>query len=132
VLAIHEKALGPAHPDQAISLTNLARLYQEHGQYAAAEPLVTRALTMREAVLGPAHPDVGASLNNLAALYQKQSNPAALAGPLGLRVSGEMARRVAASAAHYGRRSHLGHDRSRHQPEHTLAVPFAGLYSVVD
>jgi hypothetical protein len=34
-LAIHEKALGPDHPDVAISLNNLAALYQSRGTMVA-------------------------------------------------------------------------------------------------
>jgi Tetratricopeptide repeat/CHAT domain len=38
-LAIYEKALGPNHPDVAITLNNLAWLYKTQGRYAEAEPL---------------------------------------------------------------------------------------------
>ena len=37
-LAIEEKALGPDHPDLAISLHNIAGLYRAQGRYAEAEP----------------------------------------------------------------------------------------------
>ena len=47
-LAIREKALGPEHPDVAISLNNLALLLLRHqGRYAEAEPLYKRALAIR-------------------------------------------------------------------------------------
>ena len=68
-LAVREKALGPNHLDVAASLDSLARLYQEHGPGANAEPLYKRSLAIREAELGPNHPDVATSLNNLADLY---------------------------------------------------------------
>ena len=68
-LALWEKALGPEHPDVALSLNNLAALYRVRGRYAEAEPLFQRALAIREKVLGPEHPDVAMSLNNLAVLY---------------------------------------------------------------
>ena len=71
-LAIDEKVLGPAHPDVATSLNNLAGLYQAQGKYAEAEPLYRRSLAIREKVLGPDHPDVAVSLNNLASLDQDQ------------------------------------------------------------
>jgi tetratricopeptide (TPR) repeat protein len=71
-LAIHEKALGPDHPDVATSLNNLAALYNSQGRYADAEPLLKRSLAIREKVLGPAHPDVATSLNNLAFLYKSK------------------------------------------------------------
>jgi hypothetical protein len=37
-----------------------------------AEPLLSRALTIREQTLGPEHPDTAESLNNLAMLYFNQ------------------------------------------------------------
>ncbi len=55
-------ALGPEHPDVAISLNNLARLYTGQGRYAEAEPLIQRALAIWEKALGPDHPDVANGL----------------------------------------------------------------------
>jgi tetratricopeptide (TPR) repeat protein len=71
-LAIREQALGPAHPDVATSLNNLAEIYRVQGEYTKAESLHQRALTIREQVLEPDHPDVATSLNNLAGLYHGQ------------------------------------------------------------
>ena len=71
-LAIREKALGPNHPDVAMSLKNLASLYRNQGRYADAEPLYKRSLAIREKALGRDHPDIAQSLNNLAALYRRQ------------------------------------------------------------
>jgi tetratricopeptide (TPR) repeat protein len=68
-LAIRKKALGPAHPDTAASLSNLAELYLATGAYAQAEPLYQRALAINEKALGRDHPTTAVSLNNLAALY---------------------------------------------------------------
>ena len=68
-LSIYEKALGPDHPNVAISLNNLAGLYNDLGDYSKAEPLYKRSLAIREKALGPDHPDVAISLNNLAGLY---------------------------------------------------------------
>jgi hypothetical protein len=45
-------------------------VYDEAGQYAKAEPLYQRSLTIREAQLGKDHADIAASLNNLATLYE--------------------------------------------------------------
>ena len=67
-----EKALGPDHPDVAVSLNNLGQLYEAEGRYADAEPLFKRSLAIWEKALGPDHPDVAASLNNLAVFYQRQ------------------------------------------------------------
>jgi tetratricopeptide (TPR) repeat protein len=71
-LSIWEQTLGPAHPNVATSLNNLAILYRAQGQYAEALPLSQRALSIWEQALGPAHPNVAASLNNLALLYSDQ------------------------------------------------------------
>jgi hypothetical protein len=40
---LSEKALGPDHPDTALALSNLARLYKSLGDYAKAGPLLKRA-----------------------------------------------------------------------------------------
>jgi CHAT domain-containing protein len=58
-VAIREKALGRDHPDVALSLNNLALLYQNEDRYADAEPLFKRLLAIREKALGRDHPDVG-------------------------------------------------------------------------
>lgn len=71
-LAIVEKALGPEHPNVAMSLNNLAELHRVKGAYARAEPLYARALAIWEKTLGPEHPNVAASLNNLAELCKAQ------------------------------------------------------------
>ncbi|MDP6779459.1 MAG: CHAT domain-containing protein, partial [Candidatus Latescibacteria bacterium] len=70
--ASREKALGPAHPDVAQSLGNLAQLYLDLGQYPKAESLVKRSLAIGEKALGPDHPDVALSLSNLGAAYSGQ------------------------------------------------------------
>ncbi|MEM6783578.1 MAG: tetratricopeptide repeat protein, partial [Bacteroidota bacterium] len=69
-LAILEAALGPDHPDVALSLNNLAFLLRATGDYAGARPLLERALAIRETALGPGHPRVATSLNNLAGLLE--------------------------------------------------------------
>ena len=86
-LALREKTLGPRHPDIAISLNSLARLYQAQGAYARAEPLQARALDVREKALGPMHPDVAQSLVGLGELYYHQG-AYARAEPLFIRALG--------------------------------------------
>jgi tetratricopeptide (TPR) repeat protein len=71
-LMINEKVFGPDHPGVAVSLHNLAELYNDLGKYAEAEPLYMRSLSIKEKVLGPDHPNVAISLNNLALLYYSQ------------------------------------------------------------
>jgi tetratricopeptide (TPR) repeat protein len=70
-LNVAEKAGGSNHPSVAVSLNNLALLYQAQGQYAQAEPLCTRSLAIREDTLGPNHSDVATSLENMAELYRQ-------------------------------------------------------------
>jgi CHAT domain-containing protein len=72
-LAVREKALGPEHPDVAISFNNLALVYTRRGEYAKAEPIFQRALAIREKALGPEHPYIADSLNNLAILYRERA-----------------------------------------------------------
>ena len=76
-LAIREKALGPEHPDTALSLNNVARLLRDQGDFAGARPLYERALAIREKALGPKHPDTANSLANLANLLRDQGDFAA-------------------------------------------------------
>ena len=61
----------------AALLLNNAALYCHHrGQYADAEPLFERALTILEKMLGPNHPSVATSLETLAGLYRFQGRHA--------------------------------------------------------
>ncbi|MCB8922547.1 MAG: tetratricopeptide repeat protein [Ardenticatenaceae bacterium] len=77
-LDIKEKALGPNHPDTALSLNNLGYLLQAMGNLAEARPYYQRALDIREKVLGPDHPDTATSLNNLGALLRAMGSWAVL------------------------------------------------------
>ena len=70
-LTISEKALGPDHPDVAVSLNNLAGLYQPKRATRMLNRLQT-VVDNSEKALGPNHPNVAFSLNNLAALYASQ------------------------------------------------------------
>ena len=67
-LAISEKVLGPEHPQVALSLNNLARLYWAKGDYVRAGPLFERALANRDKVHGPEPPVGPSTLNNVGAL----------------------------------------------------------------
>ena len=51
-LRIRQKVLGAEHHDTAISLNNLALLYEDMGEYAKAEPLYQEAFRIRQKVLG--------------------------------------------------------------------------------
>jgi tetratricopeptide (TPR) repeat protein len=69
---VAKKTFGPEHPYVAVSLNNLASLYEDQNRYAEAEPLYKRSLKMREKAFGKNHPSVATALNNLALVYQAQ------------------------------------------------------------
>ncbi|MDX2219740.1 MAG: CHAT domain-containing tetratricopeptide repeat protein [Burkholderiales bacterium] len=68
-LALAERVFDPIHPKVALTISNLAGLYQAQGQYAKAEPLFARALAISEKVWGAEHRNVTGSLNNLGNVY---------------------------------------------------------------
>jgi tetratricopeptide (TPR) repeat protein len=72
-LSISKKTLGLDHPDFAIDLSNLARLYHSQSDYAKALPMYVRSLAIREKALGKDHPSVATGLNDLALLYTEQT-----------------------------------------------------------
>jgi tetratricopeptide (TPR) repeat protein len=63
---------GEHHPTTAISLNNLASLYQLQGKYIEAEPLFTQALAIHQQSDNALNFATG--LNNLAGLYKLQGN----------------------------------------------------------
>jgi tetratricopeptide (TPR) repeat protein len=65
-VAVREEALGPRHPDTALSYNNLALNLDAQGRAREAEPLHRKALAIKEEVLGPKHPDTALGCNNLA------------------------------------------------------------------
>eukprot|EP00741_Cyanophora_paradoxa_P005091 tig00000857_g4933.t1 len=73
-LQLKQKALGPEHPDVAMSMQNLAVLLQAQGDFKAARPLYERALKIKQQALGPEHPDVTMTMDNLAGLLQAQGD----------------------------------------------------------
>jgi hypothetical protein len=74
-LTIDEQAPGPDRPGVATDLNNLASLYQDQGQYAAALPLSQRALTIDEHAYGLTHPEVATDLERLATLLRAMQQP---------------------------------------------------------
>lgn len=64
------KVHGADHPNVAMSLNNLAAVYVATKNYATAEPLYKRSLTIMTKALGPNHPALVTNLENLAALYR--------------------------------------------------------------
>ncbi len=61
---------GEQDPRLAISLNNLAALYDTRGKYGRAEPLYQRALAIKEKTLGPEDPEVALILGNYATLLR--------------------------------------------------------------
>src|SRR5262249_6581178 len=71
-IAAAEAARGPAHPEVASKLADLAALYRAQGRYADAEGLYTRALTIQRNTLGAGHADVIRTTRELAEVYRAQ------------------------------------------------------------
>jgi tetratricopeptide (TPR) repeat protein len=61
-------------PDDATLLNNLGLSWDQAGEYAKAEPLYRRALTIDEKMLGPDQTSEARDLNNLAGLLQAKSD----------------------------------------------------------
>lgn len=57
-LHIRESALGPEHPDTAVSLLKLAYLHRQIGAYAQAREMADRALEISQKALGREHTQV--------------------------------------------------------------------------
>ena len=68
------KRAGEKSSNVAITLNNLAALYQAQGNYKLALPLCKKSLKITEGALGKNHPDVANSLHNLAKLYDVQGD----------------------------------------------------------
>jgi tetratricopeptide (TPR) repeat protein len=73
-LAVNRQLHGERHPDVAINLFNLARVFQRRHDYAGAQPLFEEVLAIDIEVYGPDHPEVATDLtllaNNLQILNQ--------------------------------------------------------------
>ncbi|MSO23787.1 MAG: tetratricopeptide repeat protein, partial [Acidobacteria bacterium] len=64
--------MAPENENVAICLNNLARLYQDRGQFAQAEPLLKRALAIEEKLFGAGQLEQTKSLDYLGDLYSAQ------------------------------------------------------------
>jgi tetratricopeptide (TPR) repeat protein len=69
----YRKALSVRGED-ATTLNNLALSLHSAGDYAAAEPLIRRALAIDEKALGPEHPATAMNLENLAELLEDKGD----------------------------------------------------------
>jgi len=72
-----------------MTLNNLAVLYKSQKQYAKAEPLYRRALSIFEQALGPKHPKVATCRANYVQLLQQMKRTAGRGYPLTLSLSRE-------------------------------------------
>jgi tetratricopeptide (TPR) repeat protein len=70
-LKVAEETFGQEDPNVAISLNNLAYLYDCQGNHAQSGPLYRRALTILEKALGPDHFRVALVLSNMAERCRK-------------------------------------------------------------
>ncbi|NJN57128.1 MAG: tetratricopeptide repeat protein [Leptolyngbyaceae cyanobacterium SL_5_9] len=71
-LELREQQLEAQHPHVALSLNNLALLYQSQGRYGEAEPLYVRSLSILQNQLPADHPLTARVVSNLAHLYDLQ------------------------------------------------------------
>jgi hypothetical protein len=82
-LAIKEQALGPEHPDVALTLHNLGVLRSARGDREGAVALSGRALALATATLSEAHPLVAACDDHLTGLHHRSRGPGARPQKLG-------------------------------------------------
>ena len=68
-LQVAQQNDGPDHPNVAISLSNLAELYEAQKEYAKAEPLYKHSLEIMEKEFGQNSPFLVPTLLNMASLY---------------------------------------------------------------
>ena len=64
-----------AHPDLAVALFNLGRLYIEMSRDAEAEPLLERSLAMYEELVGADHPNAALVRETYAGLLRDTGRP---------------------------------------------------------
>ena len=70
-LQVAQQNDGPDHPNMALSLSNLAELYEAQKEYAKAEPLYKRSLVILEKEYGQDSPFLVPTLLNMASLYNE-------------------------------------------------------------
>ena len=69
-LEMRRAVLGPEHPDVAITLVELGRVYQDQGFNRRSEPLHREALAIRTKVLGPTHRESATSMSDVASVMR--------------------------------------------------------------
>ena len=69
-LALRRRILGPEHPEVAVTLVELGRVYEDQARLDRAEPLFREALAIRRKVLGDVDAQTATSLSTLALLLR--------------------------------------------------------------
>jgi len=69
-MAIQGEALGPEHPDYAVTLHSLAAVHERQGRYNKAMELYQTALAIKGEALGQEHPDYATTLKNMAMVHK--------------------------------------------------------------
>jgi CHAT domain-containing protein/Tfp pilus assembly protein PilF len=72
IVEVRLRWLGEAHPDTALSYSNLASVLRDQGKRSEAEAMFRQALAIRLKVLGEGHPETAGSYNNLAVVLHDQ------------------------------------------------------------
>src|SRR5262249_3236726 len=75
-------SLGPAHPDVATLLTDIASVWNRQRRFAAALPRCQQAIAIFERAFGPEHSALAAPLLNLGLAYVGLGQPAQAIAPL--------------------------------------------------
>jgi serine/threonine protein kinase/tetratricopeptide (TPR) repeat protein len=73
-LKVRKAVLGNDHLDVAKSLSNLAELLRDRGDFTSAEALYREALAVRRKLLGNEHPDVATNVVALAVVFDDEGN----------------------------------------------------------
>jgi tetratricopeptide (TPR) repeat protein len=73
-LELAESAFGPNHPQVAVSLDSLAKLYAAQGRYAEAETAERRTLMIAEKLLGRQHLTVAEISHTLGVFLERQGH----------------------------------------------------------
>jgi tetratricopeptide (TPR) repeat protein len=81
-LAIDERVLGPDHPDVAITLNNLARVLIERRAFAAAAPLLDRAIAITRKQRGDGYEELGFMLGSKGLVERAEGRPGQAEGDL--------------------------------------------------
>lgn len=76
VLALRQQVLGPAHPEVAASLNNLAFVLENQGKFEEAEASLRKAVAINQETSGPQSPATLTSTHNLAVVLSRRGQHA--------------------------------------------------------